>query len=284
MQGQFFVAASLIVLALTSVTLLIIKDWRLSVIILGLQYLGVFLIIIQVWPVSLGLVKMIAGWISCSVLAIAGVNLFGMPALKDMLPFRRFRGKNQPEGTSEKRSPLGELFTFFAAGLVLIASVSIAIQSSRLLGEEYLPVMIAGSILIGVGLLQVGFSSDAFFISIGLLTIIPGFEILYAIFDSSTLVAGLLAGVNMGISLVGAYLMSAELKEIWQRGLKTIPEDASYDDKYEFTYSNWVWETKNAYSFVSERLGESGIEDFIRAEVEAHKKEYSGFVACARAS
>jgi hypothetical protein len=207
------VTISLILLALTSISLLIIKDWRLGVIILGIQYLGVFLIVNQVWPVSLAIVKMISGWISCAVLAIAGVNLFGMPAIRDILTFRTSRGSHQLEGTGVRLLPLGNLFTLFAAGLVLIASVSIAFQSSRLLGEEYLPLMVGGFLLIGIGLLQVGFSNDAFYISTGLLTIIPGFEILYAIIDSSTLVAGLLAGVNLGIALIGVYLMSAPLSE-----------------------------------------------------------------------
>ena len=213
MPVPFPITISLIILVLTSTSLLIIKDWRLCILVLGVQYLGGFLIIIQVWPVSLAIVKMIAGWISCSVLAIAGMNLFGMPDVRDLIPFRRLEGMDQQDGTGDPRLPLGVPFTIFAAGLVLIASISIAVQSSRLLAEDYLPVMIGGFILIGIGLLQVGFSSDAFFVSIGLLTIIPGFEIIFAIFDSSTLVAGLLAGVNLGISLIGAYLMSAALAE-----------------------------------------------------------------------
>jgi hypothetical protein len=214
MQATPVITFSLILLALTSTTLLILKEWRLCILILAAQYLGAFLIVYQVWPFSLAIVKMISGWISCSVLAIAGVNLFGMPVARDLIPFRGFQGAAQSGETNEQRLPLGILFALFSAGLVLIVSLSIAIQSSNLFGEDFLPVMMGGFILIGTGLLQVGFSNDSFFVSIGLLTIIPGFEILYAIFDSSTLVAGLLAGVNLGIALVGAYLMSAPLTEI----------------------------------------------------------------------
>jgi len=213
MQVPLVVTFSLVLLALTSTALLVFKDWRISILVLAVQYLGVFLVISQVWPFGLAIVKMIAGWISCSVLAIAGVNLFGMPPVRAMVPFDWFKGGRQPDASGGPPLSLGILFGLFAAGLVLIISISIAFQSSRLLGEDYLPVLVAGLILIGIGLLQVALYSDPFYISIGLLTIIPGFEILYAIFDSSTLVAGLLAGVNLGIALIGAYLMAAPLAE-----------------------------------------------------------------------
>jgi len=41
-----------------------------------------------------------------------------------------------------------------------------------------------------------------------LLIAISGFEILYAVVENSTLVAGLLAIVSIGVALVGAYLLS----------------------------------------------------------------------------
>jgi hypothetical protein len=42
---------------------------------------------------------------------------------------------------------------------------------------------------------------------IGLLTIISGFEIIYAVVEFSALVAGLLAGVTMGLAFLGVYLL-----------------------------------------------------------------------------
>jgi hypothetical protein len=45
----------------------------------------------------------------------------------------------------------------------------------------------------------------------------------------------------------------AELKGIWQKGVKPTPENASFEKKYEVTYGNWIWETKNAYSFIRDR-------------------------------
>jgi hypothetical protein len=61
--------------------------------------------------------------------------------------------------------------------------------------------------LIGLGLLQLGLRSGFFRAALGLLTLFAGFEILYAAVESSTLVAGLLAVVNLGIALVASYLL-----------------------------------------------------------------------------
>jgi hypothetical protein len=64
-----------------------------------------------------------------------------------------------------------------------------------------------GLILIGIGLLHLGLTAQPLRVVLGLLTVLSGFEILYAAVESATLVAGLLAGVNLGLALVGAYLL-----------------------------------------------------------------------------
>jgi len=32
----------------------------------------------------------------------------------------------------------------------------------------------------------------------------------------------------------------AELQRAWQEGLRSIPEDASFEEKYEIAYGNWM--------------------------------------------
>jgi len=61
----------------------------------------------------------------------------------------------------------------------------------------------------------------------------------------------------------------SELKGIWQKGFKQIPENASFEEKYEVAYSNWIWLAKNIYTFVQEQMREDGLKKFERAEVEA---------------
>jgi hypothetical protein len=47
-------------------------------------------------------------------------------------------------------------------------------------------------------------------VTIGLLTVLCGFEILYASIENSILVAALLSVINLGLALVGAYLINAD--------------------------------------------------------------------------
>jgi hypothetical protein len=68
----------------------------------------------------------------------------------------------------------------------------------------------------------------------------------------------------------------AELKKTWQEGMKPIPEGASFEERYEIAYGNWIWLAKSVYSFVRNRMGEDGIKKFERAEVEGLKRKNAG--------
>jgi hypothetical protein len=60
-----------------------------------------------------------------------------------------------------------------------------------------------------------------------------------------------------------------ELKKIWQEGAKPIPETATFEEKYEIAYGNWIWSEKNAFSFIRKQMGEDSIKKLERAGVEA---------------
>jgi hypothetical protein len=61
----------------------------------------------------------------------------------------------------------------------------------------------------------------------------------------------------------------SELKDIWQKGFKPIPEGASFEEKYEVAYGNWIWLAKNIFVFIRKQMGEDGLKKFERAEVKA---------------
>ena len=67
-----------------------------------------------------------------------------------------------------------------------------------------------------------------------------------------------------------------ELRRIWQEGFKPIPEDAPSEEKYELAYENWIWKVKNVFSFIRRELGEDGIEQFKRVDVDALKQKNAG--------
>jgi len=68
---------------------------------------------------------------------------------------------------------------------------------------------------------------------------------------------------------------SAEYLSICESGIEPIPEEASPEEKYEIAYKNWMWISGTAFGFVRERMGEEGMEQFIRDDVALLKRENS---------
>jgi hypothetical protein len=64
-------------------------------------------------------------------------------------------------------------------------------------------------LLIGMGLLHLGITAHILRMTIGLMTILSGFEIIYSAVEGSILVAALLAVITLGLALVGSYLLIA---------------------------------------------------------------------------
>jgi hypothetical protein len=179
----------------TSVGLLISRDWRASLVLLAIQYLAMFIIINNHWLVTMATAKLITGWM---VAAALGMTQAGLPKYS----------------AAEKAWPEGLLFRLFVSGLVIIAAISTAPGIILWLPGIRLPEAIGGTILIGMGLLQLGITTQPLRVTLGLLTILCGFEILYASVENSLLVAALLSVINLGLALVGAYLINAgELQE-----------------------------------------------------------------------
>jgi hypothetical protein len=181
-----------ILIGVTSVFILVSQNWRTSVLALALQYLAVFWLVGLVWPLGLAAVKLVAGWIAGAVM---GVSRADISSFEDSNPAISV-----------------VMFRIIAASLVLVMVVSILPQAAGFLPVQP-SVLEGGGILIGVGLLQLGMSVHPLRIVMGLLTVLSGFELVYAGVETSILVAGLQALVTLGVALGGAYLLAAGLME-----------------------------------------------------------------------
>lgn len=183
--SEFLIGAFLLA---TSLTLLVTRDWRWRIGALAVQYLGVFALVLPSWPLELAAVKLVAGWMASTVLGFTRQGLENIPPRPTLVP-------------------TGLTFRVLAAGLVVIVVFAIAPSLPAWAAPISSGQAWGALLLIGMGLLNVGLSSRTFTSILGLLTIFAGFEIIYAAVEASTLVAGLLATINLGIALVGAYLM-----------------------------------------------------------------------------
>jgi hypothetical protein len=170
----------------TTLELLIGRSTRFMFIFLIVQYAGVFLLVLQNWSVGLAAIKLIAGLIAGTVLLSSRSNVE--------------KEESEPVVTSESVFRL--LVSILVLALVFILEPSV--QQLVLISNS---VLWSGFILIGMGLLQLGMTIEPPRVIVGLLTVLSGFEVIYAAVENSVLVAGLLAVVTLGLALVGAYLI-----------------------------------------------------------------------------
>jgi hypothetical protein len=106
--------------------------------------------------------------------------------------------------------PRGRLFRLFAAGMVLLIVSTTTPGVDTIMADAGYAVTGGGLLLIGMGLLHLGITSYIMRVVIGLMTVLSGFEVIYSAVEGSILVAAMLAVINLGLALVGAYLMTAE--------------------------------------------------------------------------
>ena len=176
----------------TSTAILINRDWRLSLGALAVQYIAAFWLITRHLPFVMGSAKLITGWM---VVAALGMTRLGLPYADDE--------------KEESFLPRGQWFRVIL--IFVVASVSVG-ATPRI--ESAIPglgwqVIVGSLLLIGAGVVHLGITSDTLNVILGLLTMLTGFEILYAAIESSILVAGLLAVTNLGLGIVGSYLLIA---------------------------------------------------------------------------
>jgi hypothetical protein len=182
---------AVVLLFITSSGLLLVRDWRWSIVLLAVQYFGMFVLILQHWPLGMGSVKVVAGWMSAAILGMTRSGL------------------SNEEANEESIWPRGRLFRLFAAAIILLIILVVTPSVDNIMADAGFPVTSGGLLLIGMGLLHLGITARILPVTIGLVTVMAGFEILYSSVEGSVLVAALLAVINLGLALVGSYLMIA---------------------------------------------------------------------------
>src|SRR5260221_5166817 len=188
---------AVIIVSVTSIGFLLARDWRWLIIFLSAQYFGMLILILVHWPLGMASVKVVAGWMSAAIL---GMTRSGLPR----------------ENKVERQSvlPRGRLFRLFAAGIVMLVVATATPRVDAVMADAGFAVTTGSLLLVGMGLLHLGVTDHVLRVTIGLMTILSGFEILYATVEGSVLVAALLAVINLGLALVGSYLLIASNSQV----------------------------------------------------------------------
>lgn len=170
---------------------LVRRQWLVNMGALALQYGMVFLLLITFRNPSLGIIKLLVGLMVTLVLYLTLVSLGTLQPLQYIFRFS-----------------LGEIFRGLA-GIFMIIAVTLFTPGLRteVFPLTSLPVLTASLGLVILGLLQLGMITEPLYVIIGLLTFLSGFELLYGSMEFFTVLEALFAAVNLGLALVGAYII-----------------------------------------------------------------------------
>ncbi|MCS7010838.1 MAG: hypothetical protein N2049_10145 [Anaerolineales bacterium] len=171
----------------TSAGILISRNWRINLILTALQYVSVFWFLQSHWSLLQAAAFLIAGWMSCAILAIA-------------------HQESAPVESSASSWPQGRLFRLTVTGIVLLVTLVGATRLNTWLTLSF-PLLWGSLLLLGIGILLLGLSLQPLRIILGLLTTLAGFAILYAAVEKSVLVISFLILINLGLALAGSYFI-----------------------------------------------------------------------------
>jgi hypothetical protein len=184
---------AVVLILIACATLLVNRDWRVQLGALALQYLAAFWLVTRHLPFAMGSAKLVTGWMVVAALGMTHLSLSATP-----------------EEDTESFSPRGQWFPIILIGIVTLVTVGATPRIESVIPGLGLQVIAGSLLLIGAGFIQLGITADILRVILGLLTLLTGFEIIYAAVESSILVAGLLTVINLGLGLTGAYLLIAD--------------------------------------------------------------------------
>ena len=170
---------------------LVRRQWVVNLVALTVQFLFLFPIVRSILPLELALIQPFTGLMVTLILYLTLMNVGGI----------------EP-GNLIIRPSSGEIFRGLS-GLLLLAMLYTFLPS---LQQEVFPLVSSDHLylsigLILLGLMQLGTIREPFYLSIGILTFLSGFQLLYYGLDYSFLLEALLVAVNLLLAIVGAYFI-----------------------------------------------------------------------------
>jgi hypothetical protein len=183
---------NLLIFAVFSAVFLILvsRNWRLRLVGLAIVDLLAFISILQVWPVALASVKLIAGWMGIILISASQVS-------------------RPDDSTSKQNSPI-----LFRLMIVILVWIVITVEATAF--NEWIPIpytnLVVGLVIIAGGLIYASVNNIMFDVIVGLLMLLAGFDIIYSSLEGSALVTGIYALIVLLISLLNSYFPSEKRK------------------------------------------------------------------------
>lgn len=167
------------------------RDYWLNLAVYALQSIALFVVFLSERSVLLSLPVILVGF-SCALVLFISLNGIGK-----LSPLLRFKVPNA-----------GEIFRLLTGIFLILASAVIAPWAKvQLFPRVDSLVIFCGLAMMALALLQMGISSDLFFVFLGLLNFFSGFELIYAGLEEAILLQALFVAIQLLLSLCGAYYL-----------------------------------------------------------------------------
>lgn len=187
---------AVVVLLLSAAINLVRRQWALNILALGLQYVGVFLLILEVRSPLLAAIKLIVGLMVSLMLYL---TLISSGLIESLVQRRQISS--------------GELFRGTIALLLFLISFLAAAGLQQSAFPQSSQLLLTASLgLILFGLFQMGTITEPLYLVIGLLTFLSGFELLYGSLEFSRVLEALFTAVNLSLALVGSYFIVKDVE------------------------------------------------------------------------
>lgn len=202
----FATSSAALAVMFTAGVIVVVKDWRASLLAMIIQYVIVGLLLMSAIRMELALIKTLVGALICVIVYMTARYVqWGRSSL------------SPPQGQKDDplveplptqwALPTGLPFRFLAALLVLVAAYGVA--SAFPLPDVDEAIGLATYILAALGLLAMGLTDEPLKAGQGLLTFVSAFELFYTVLEPSLIVIGFLGLSNLLIALAIAYLTVA---------------------------------------------------------------------------
>jgi hypothetical protein len=189
---ESFKLLAVLIISIASLVTLLVSDWRVTISSLAVQFAGVFLLIALEWPFALAITPLIAGWLSGAILGMAVVSI---------------PRKTLAAGKTPAIQKLNPLYNFLVAVLIYLLVFSLAPQIQKWLPFLSIEQSLAALTLIGLGMLRLALDASPLSTAAALLSVVAGFEIIYATLTTAQFAVEALAVIILFIAMAGAYLL-----------------------------------------------------------------------------
>jgi hypothetical protein len=219
----YVTTSAMVAVMLTAGVIVVIKDWRASLLALVIQYVIVGLLLTSEIQMELAIIKTLVGAMLCLILHMTARHVdwgrhtaFSLPSNDEhelsesrvsLSSASRIRFSSARAVGTRGTLPTEFPFRLLAAVLVMMAAYSAA--SAYPLPDVSEGISLAVYTLAALGLLAMGLTDEPLKAGLGLLTFFSAFELLYTVLEPSLIVVGFLGLANFLIALAIAYLTVA---------------------------------------------------------------------------